>query len=761
MTSKNLFFNLMKEDAKRRAWVFALITLALFFSLPIAVATMTGDNSWYSDDQQLQLIFVTSEIKEWLSAGNLLMIFLMFTSSILCSFSGYSYMNSKKKVDFYHSIPVKRKTLFAVYYVNGILMMLVSYGVNLLITLALAAVNGIDMSILAPAAWTGFGIHMLGFLIMYATASAAVLLTGNIIIGFLGSMVFFFYGPIVSTLTDGYFRTWFRTYGSFGEFSNSSENGFLSFMMSSSPLNAYMDLVEESTQLNNNLAGMILGTVAATAALTVLALLIHQKRPSESAGKAMAFVRLEPVIKILVVIPAALAGGLIFWGFRSTFGWSIFGVICTAVILHCIIEIIYHFDFKKLFTNLPHMGICLAVSLLILFGFKYDLLGYDTYKPKSSSVESVAIDIDRLDTWVTYGSAQKIGQEERRSASYRWSYSYLSEYAFNNMALTELDEVMELVDAGIVRNNQIKNGEQDQYSEDDGSLFSTVNVLYRLKSGRKVVRCYYIPLNQLKGSLDRLYLKPAYKDGVFPLFIQLPENTAAVNYQEQNHITSLELGKEYGNENEMIELLGTYKEELKSLSLESRSMESPIGTIQFMDKEHAAAVDFLKEHRDSNRYDLEQRCYYPVYPSFEKTIALLKKYGVQPGQEVTAERADEITISDREYRRRIYQKSENIPYPEADYDSYMNDEADEEDVTIHSFTDPDQIQAIMSALIPKDYADMNPLNQTDYYSDITVIVGSGSKKQEYLYALDIDKMPEFLKQALNFSNTRKYMEYKW
>ena len=38
MTSKNLFFNLMKEDLKRRLWAVALTFLTFFFALPVATA---------------------------------------------------------------------------------------------------------------------------------------------------------------------------------------------------------------------------------------------------------------------------------------------------------------------------------------------------------------------------------------------------------------------------------------------------------------------------------------------------------------------------------------------------------------------------------------------------------------------------------------------------------------------------------------------------------------------------------------------------
>ena len=38
MTSKSLFFRLMKEDLKRRLWAFGLSFLTFFFAMPVLAA---------------------------------------------------------------------------------------------------------------------------------------------------------------------------------------------------------------------------------------------------------------------------------------------------------------------------------------------------------------------------------------------------------------------------------------------------------------------------------------------------------------------------------------------------------------------------------------------------------------------------------------------------------------------------------------------------------------------------------------------------
>lgn len=49
MTSKNLFFNLMKENTKQRLWTVALISLIFFFTFPVQTALLIS--SYLSQDR--------------------------------------------------------------------------------------------------------------------------------------------------------------------------------------------------------------------------------------------------------------------------------------------------------------------------------------------------------------------------------------------------------------------------------------------------------------------------------------------------------------------------------------------------------------------------------------------------------------------------------------------------------------------------------------------------------------------------------------
>ena len=55
-------------------------------------------------------------------------------------------------------------------------------------------------------------INVVFYSLLYTTVSAAMMLTGNIVVALLGTAVFFSYGPAVVGLSMEYMGTWFKTY---------------------------------------------------------------------------------------------------------------------------------------------------------------------------------------------------------------------------------------------------------------------------------------------------------------------------------------------------------------------------------------------------------------------------------------------------------------------------------------------------------------------------------------------------------------------
>lgn len=718
MTSKNLCFKLMKEDAKRRIWLIALLFLGLFFSIVIPVVYAGSAPDLYMQEGEW-LRQVTSTVEEMLGHGNPFVVILLSFVAVISGVSGFSYLHSAKKVDLYHSIPVKREQLFLAHFLSGVLMVAVIYALNLLIGTVAAAVYGVEFGITAKLAFTGFCFHMAYYLLMYATVVLAMILTGNTIIALLGAGLFFSYGPIVSTLMMGYTQVYFHTYSGLSQYGGDAF--FESAIMHSSPFFNYMNNMSNYSKIN--LVTTILLVVVVALVLALLAGWLYHIRPSESAGKAMAFTWVKLPLKILVVIPAALGFSMFFWAMRSTLGWSLFGLLWGVLFAHCLMEIIYHFDFRQLFTNKRHLLLCLTLSLAIFGIFKYDWFGYDSYLPKAENVKTAAVSLADRDHWVTYGDVRYETDHIGRR-SYYWEYKDSAEYASEHMKLTDVEMVLSIAQNGIESNRP----GDDAFDRDRD--YHTVTIQYTLENGRKPVRRYQVYSDSVEEKLDQMKASPEYKMGTFPILNQTSEETARVNFQQFNQVKKVETG-------DKAELLLAYQEDLKQLTLETRRMENPIATIQFMTTDMDEAVRYEQEQgeNDRNRYsisNIENRAYYPIYPSFTRTIACLNRAGVQVKGGLTAGIINQIRIVG------VEDKEDNYTYPQS---------VDGSEGTI--YTDVAQIEALVPALIPYDYWDMNRMMDEAILSGreaiVSVYSGTNGEVQEMTCYLNKTKVPDFVK----------------
>ena len=208
MTSKNLFFKLMKEDLKRRVWAVALLSLGFFFFYPVVAAFTAGNIKDYMDYAK-GLAEYEKNLVRWLSFNSGMTVFLMMAAALICGLSSFSFLNSKSKVDFYHGIPVRREMLFVANFSNGILMLAVPYGICQLLAVLVGVSNGASFGRIFQVALAAYGLHITYFILMYSTVVVAAMLTGHLVVGFLGTMVLAFYMPMATGLLVAYLSSFF------------------------------------------------------------------------------------------------------------------------------------------------------------------------------------------------------------------------------------------------------------------------------------------------------------------------------------------------------------------------------------------------------------------------------------------------------------------------------------------------------------------------------------------------------------------------
>ena len=641
MTSKNLFFKLLKEDFKIRLWTFVISCLSFFFSLVVVTAMII---SFYLRQTE-EMLQSSSEVyrndiidtfKGFISIDNTILAFIFVVLSLLVAFSGFAYLYSKKKVDLYHSLPVKRETLFLIKTINSILIVLVPYIVCVLISLLMISANVSDAGLALEVFKSIIELSLL-FLLNYFVAVLAVMLTGNMLIGALACGFFYFYFPFLAMMIKWYQGTFFYTYYSSGFIVNK-----LLPNMSSLFIIFNVDKL--------GIMSRMLIALTVSVLLSVLNLLLYKKRASESAGKSIAFNIIKLPIKFMTVIFIGMFMYIMVYEMMDASAyWGIFGAVVGVIITHSTMEIIYNQDFKKIFAKKIEMGLCVAISLLLVAIFEWDIFGYDRYVPNINDIQSAAVVSNLLEfNYNQYYSKMKIfgnGDYDVADVDYV-SDDKIEADLFKKMNIEDKEAVIELAKICV------SGGKYDNNYE----ISERVLISYKLKSGRSIQRVYYINYNSIAAQLAAIYNKEGFKKAMYPILSEDSKNIVSVDYNgigfDDKHIV-------FNDETVKAQFIDTYKKELMNLKFEDRVKSYAFASIRFNDAYMQDALD-INLGKVSREYSVDLAAdntdtayaqamdtvgYYPIYPEFKETISLLKKLGADVLEKLPAEEVDRVEVN--------------------------------------------------------------------------------------------------------------------
>lgn len=729
MTLKSLFSKLMKEDLKHRLWAIALIGLGYFFLFPVAVAFMATQMK-DSYDQVAAMKLFTQEVVDWLDFDNPYMIFCMIAAALVCGLSSFGYLNTKKQVDFYHSLPIRREKLFFVHFVDGILIVFVPYVVCVIAAVFVGMANGITGLAIWRTAFSACVLHMIYYCLLYATVVLAAMLTGHLLIGFFGSVVFFGFFPLVSALMVGYMRTFFQSYVV-------PDHGLWEYVLRFSPVAEYVKQFERYADHKSILIASCIVFVISVILMDVSCLL-YRKRPSEAAGRAMAFEPSCSPIRIAITLVSALGLGWFFWGLEEHLGWALFGIVCGSVISHGVIEAIYHFELRKLFSHKWQLIVCMGCSALILLVFRFDLIGYDRYVPEMDKISEAAIRVGDYTNWVSYGGTVYEDEE------YQWKRTYVDDYIKEHMQYRDVENLV-VIARECVR--QLEQTKQENHAQESEAVYvmeavdgptetvvveqntqdpytSSILIQYTLKNGKKVMRNYSrVELDGIEQALDQMYQSEEFLKGAYPLMDREAEEIAAVTYREDE----TELRLENLSAEEKQELLKSYQTEFAALTMEQMKEEYPIGLLRFTTfaDEEAMAWFAQKAVQDRN-YEYQSRRfgeydYYPLYASFTETIAQLEKQGILCGS----------------YERQLDPQSIRLYF-------YQTENRKEIEIEIQ---DADEIAKIMDVAIISSRSYYNSFYRFEELSAELSVVEDG-RVVSYHANIPKGKLPEFVKTRI-------------
>ncbi len=734
MGQERLVVRLFWEEVKRKAWAAALLGLSLFFALPVAMAMVLPSyqpNEYVTMAEVIERRVKNVRMMLDFADGNYPVVTLiLLAAAVVLGISTFSYLHDKKQVDLYHSLPVKRELLFGVRMGTGLLVPAALQMVFILLSLVVAGANGVAPVLVLPAAMRGFLLHLIYYLLVYSTVVLAMMMTGTRIAAILGTAVFFLYFPMLSGLVLSYYDGFFSTYYYGGP------NLWSDVLSKISPLFALFRIMEDGVT-----AGGILWTLAFSLVLILISLLLYKERPLEAAGRTMAFGWSKGPVKVLLTIAFGLAGALFFYSIEEDLGWMVFGLLVGTAISHCVIEVIYHGDFKKLFRHKWTMAVCMAFGLVVCMAFYFDLFRYDTYIPAEGDLACASVSFGQ-DSWVGYDLVwdedMYLSQEEGK--------------ILETAQVTETGPILALSEEGIrqlaLRKAEGRKGDRARnvyYSSEDPSWsegyedHAWLVVCYTLKSGRKVYRRYSMWLDPVLEAADQVYTDPVYKKALFPgLALDVQEAAGNVVYREMGGSVQTLQG-DMGKWQVVVE---AYQEEAARLTMTDRTCESPVGELLLISDQNDQYLQKQWGQRMADRYGhgWYEGYFYPVYPSFTKTIKALADCGITAGASLAPERFSMISIT--AYRA---EEEEDLVYKERA----------ETMTSIHiTYTDPDEIRQILAAYGSDNCTQKNGMIHRDgqyaveLYLKERDLTSSGILSGRFIKG----KMPEFV---------RKDIEERW
>ncbi len=533
MTSKRCFFKVMREDFRHKTWMLALSILGNLLAVPVVFLLTVGVGNNIFDDMRNGSMSVSGLIREMgriqeafciplMAAGG----FIAIAGALIVGLFGFRYVFHRNMVDTWHSVPVRRSTLFGAGWLNGLLIWLIPFLGNLAFTLVLAgirmrtlkkefmALSGITMTaeqraaaeetlsggrLLETAFWSAAAL-IVAFLLVYHLILLAVMLCGNILNTLVTSAALgagVISGHVLILAFCSYYLETFVA-----EAAVSYRNTMYASPLASSVVLLFRRTMAFEGEEVSAFFTAVLVNLLIAAALGIFAWLVYLRRPSELAEQGLKNRPVRFSVQVLVSLVAAMGGWLLFSlissamrGSAGEVAWGIFGALLAGIVVFGILDIIFNMDFKAFFSHRVLMAATMAAALSVCFAFCWDWMGYDSYLPKKEDIAEIAV----LD----------------RSCANRYFDMDLfdEDHPLNRTHIGDAETAWALLEAAV---DYGENGFPRDGKEYRSEHFETK---ITLKNGREYYRNYYVGSNN-SDVLYALLTAPEYLDTAYRISME-------------------------------------------------------------------------------------------------------------------------------------------------------------------------------------------------------------------------------------------------
>ncbi|MFB1051614.1 DUF6449 domain-containing protein [Paraliobacillus sp. JSM ZJ581] len=606
MQSKTSWFKkeLVKQDFRQVGWISLVYTLVLFFVIPLNIAM-------YLSQDRMDRYITNDTYTNLFEFTPIIQILAIFVAPVLLAITLFRYMQTKQSVDFMHSLPIKRQTIFMYKFGLGVALLVAT---NVIISLILVLMErSFDVSLFYTLSDIGpwFGLSLLLQTLVFTIATFVGMLTGLSAMQGIFTYILMFFPVGITTLIMYNLNNFLIGFPT---------NYLLEDQLSKySPITYSWELLYEMnvTVVDISIYSLLI------LLFTGFSLLLYTNRKTEAASQTIAFLPLRPIFKYGFTFCMTLVGGTYFGIMQHHYAWVIFGYIFGSIIGYLLAQMMLKKTWRVFTDWKSYLYYVLACSILFIL-VSLDVTGYENRIPNLDDIEQVYV-------------------QER--SPYYWQEGDIGEQYKGIKSAQLINEVRELHQTLI---------DSSDHSQAYGYEDSTIELKYDLNNGRHVIRKYNISNTSLDEHLKPIYESKEFKKMNEPIFaidnrnIDYIEINEFANYYETVHVTS--------NEKRMASLIDVLQQD--ALNKSYQDMRHPTNALVevaiYLNNDespvyiniHPNDISFLNWLKDQGIYD-------ELIVTADKVNAIyLKKFNIESGQVYNSEfyldNEDVVKITNKE-----------------------------------------------------------------------------------------------------------------
>ena len=565
-------------------WLTALWSVVLFFAFPVAGAlifsvNLNRENYWtiarVSNTVFGQMIFVCVAT----------IVVAILTPNV------FNYLNSRRQLDFYHSQPVTRKELFWRNYFVG--------WMSYLIPLTAGFVSEMGIVMLLPGiAWENILLMFKGYfacLGTYFSVNAlcilAVMVCGNRFISLLTGVYFCGAPAMIFGMYWYYVDSFSATFATSGT--------MYDILGGITPISYLLDLIAfKEDGIFTEAFWWTIGWTVVSAGIVLLCRFLYLRRRGETAGKPLSFAKAIIFIKYPITIFSAWVGGILFEAMGDeNVVWLLFGFVTFGIITWCIVSGLEKFEFRNAFRGWLKLLLCTGIFISCLMMIFAGCFVFDKRITKDANIKSIDL------TSIHYYESKEGGEQYD---CYELA-GIEGEEAIKALNTIIRQGAKQAVTGGNVRlgGNRTVLTEDASGQDDTARVTLTVRIHTKFGSYTRYYRFNCEPRSDmLKAIKDFSRSAGAKKADTETTFAQIDKSYNNFAFRPSALFPSAE---------KMEQLYDALAEDIKNSSPADYDVK-PLGTVDIN-----FSARFYSYMQNSERMTVSV----PVYPSFEKTLALI------------------------------------------------------------------------------------------------------------------------------------------